>query len=166
MPNAHRVIVIDDNPDIHDDFRKILKRGDNEAAKSALAALESSLFDAPAVSPSDSTTFEIDTATQGAEGADKVEAAIREGRNYSIAFVDMRMPPGWDGVQTAREIIKRDPNIRIVICTAYSEYTPKDIAHSLTLQPGQLSFRRKPFDPTEMSRFASTLAASMPARGE
>src|SRR5262249_26151567 len=93
----HRILVIDDNPAIHDDFRKIL--GNGRAAHAALNEAEVLLFGEPAAS-SGQTNFEIDSAFQGTEGLEKVEKALQAGQPYAMAFVDVRMPPGWDGVET------------------------------------------------------------------
>src|SRR4051812_8704868 len=114
-----RVLVIDDMRSIHDDFRKILCTESTSPA--ALDAMESALFDGPIESRR--ITFEVDSAYQGQEGLAKVEVARREGRPYAVAFVDVRMPPGWDGVETIEKIWAVDPDVQIVICTAYSDYS-------------------------------------------
>ena len=82
---------------IHEDFRKILGRPSE--GDTVLDAVESALF-SEEVKPGqavEQSTFEIDSAFQGQEGLQKVEQALREGRPYAMAFVDVRMPPGWDG---------------------------------------------------------------------
>ncbi|MCI5212330.1 MAG: hybrid sensor histidine kinase/response regulator, partial [Candidatus Electrothrix sp. ATG2] len=71
-------------------------------------------------------------------------------------FVGIRMPPGWDGMKTARRIRKIDPNIEIVIVTAYSDRSREEIARSVgTLH--KLLFFRKPFDPDELMQVAVSL---------
>jgi len=67
--------------------------------------------------------FEIDSAFQGQEGLAKVQHALNEGRPYAMAFVDVRMPPGWDGIETISRIWKMYPELQVVICTAYSDYS-------------------------------------------
>src|ERR1043166_1309827 len=96
-PN-HRILIIDDNPSIHSDFRDILcpARPANAAAKQVEAALFDE-EDEPAVAQ---IAFELDSAFQGQEGLKKVETALAEERPHVLAFVDVRMPPGWDGVET------------------------------------------------------------------
>ena len=93
-PN-HRILVIDDNQAIHDDLRKILMGG--LKAQQRLQEDEAILFDVEAVPV---TRFEIDSAYQGHEGLAKLEDSLAQGRPYALAFVDIRMPPGWDGVET------------------------------------------------------------------
>src|ERR1700730_14737199 len=91
-PNAtRRILVIDDNPAIHEDFRKILCMDRTSASK--LESAESLLFGAPE-SRDSQLLFEIDSAHQGQEGLARVYHAIQEGHPYSMAFVDVRMPPG------------------------------------------------------------------------
>ena len=91
-----RVLVVDDNASIHDDFRKILQSG-KEAQ--ALADARMSLFGGePLLSAL--VQFELNYADQGPAALALVEMARREGRPYAVAFVDMRMPPGWDGLET------------------------------------------------------------------
>ena len=71
--------------------------------------------------------YEVDVALQGVVGVEMVKAALNSGRPYSVALIDMRMPPGIDGLETAREIRRIDPNIFIVFVTAYSDTTIEQI---------------------------------------
>ena len=66
--------------------------------------------------------FEIDLALQGKEGLQRVQQALAEGRPYAMAFIDVRMPPGWDGIETTGRIWRVDPDLQVVICTACSDY--------------------------------------------
>src|ERR1051325_1173426 len=97
MNPKHRIIIIDDNHAIHEDFRKILCPAAISSASDSLAA---SLFDDETPVPASDSPFEVDLAWQGQEGLEKVRSALAEGRPYALAFVDGRMPPGWDGVET------------------------------------------------------------------
>ena len=97
-PTNRRILVIDDNPSIHDDFRKILGPIDARLADE-LDADEAALFgDAPEAAHM--LSFEIDSAFQGQEGLARVCAALEAGKPYALAFVDARMPPGWNGLET------------------------------------------------------------------
>ncbi|MDB5327474.1 MAG: hypothetical protein JWM57_3043, partial [Phycisphaerales bacterium] len=110
----YRVLVIDDNRAIHDDFRKILGQGNTDAAAD-LSSVEDAIFGGTTPAPviASGGTFEVDSSYQGQEGFAAVEKARRDGRPYAVAFVDMRMPPGWDGLRTVREIWRCDPDINI-----------------------------------------------------
>ena len=111
-----RILVIDDNPAIHGDFQKILCPDD---APSAVAAYDVSLF-GDAQAPTIDTMFEMDSAYQGQEGCAKVEQALAEKRPYSMAFVDGRMPPGWDGLETIVHLWKAYPELQVLSC--HDEY--------------------------------------------
>ena len=124
IPNHRRILVIDDTESIHGDFHKIL--GKKAPDTVVLDDLESSLFgDNPASKIQEQ--FKIDDAFQGQDGLERVKQSLASEQPYSLAFVDMRMPPGWDGVETVEQIWKTDPNLQIVICTAYSDYSWEEI---------------------------------------
>jgi PAS domain S-box-containing protein len=140
-----RVLVIDDNRAIHDDFRKILAPA--TAAATALDATESAVFGEPA-SPVLQTQFEIASAYQGQEGVLLVKEALEAGMPFAMAFVDVRMPPGWDGVETTLRIWDLDPNLQVVLCTAYSDYSWGEMFEKLGRRDGLLILK-KPFDAVE-----------------
>ena len=149
---SHRLLVIDDNPRIHEDIRKILCPA---AAPTDLAEDEAALF-GEAVPVSQLSQFEIDSAYQGQEGLAFVEKALAEGKPYSMAFVDVRMPPGWDGVETIQNIWQRYPELQVVICTAYSDHSWDDIIRKLG-KSDSLVILKKPFDNVEVLQLAHAL---------
>jgi two-component system, NtrC family, sensor kinase len=153
-PNR-RILVIDDNPAIHDDFRKSL--GCYTARPpAALLDLEAQLFgDASPVVP-DEQPFEVVSALQGSAGLGQLIEAISEGKPFALAFVDIRMPPGWDGVETIERLWKVDPDLQVVICSAYSDYTGDDIRHRLGDTDGLLILK-KPFDTAEVTQVAHAM---------
>src|SRR5436305_1864694 len=155
QPHNHRILIIDDNPSIHEDFRKILGPADAKLAEE-LDATEASLFGDHAGSSS-AQNFRIDSAFQGQEGLQKVRAACAEGAPYAVAFVDVRMPPGWDGIETISRIWKEFPDLQIVICTAYSDYSWDEIAKSIG-NSDQMLVLKKPFDNVEVLQMAHALS--------
>jgi len=153
-----RIMVIDDSNDVQEDFKKILikSKKDHDAA---FSELDKNLFgDASAENEEDKilSNFTIDTASQGKEGFEKIAAAFNAGKPYALAFVDIRMPPGMDGVQTIKEIWRVDPNIQIVICTAYSDYSWEQTIHELG-QTDNLLILKKPIDSIAVRQLASAL---------
>jgi len=148
-----RILIIDDNRAIHDDFTKIL--GPGEAPDSKLAAIEDELFGETAP-PVAKEGFEISSAYQGQDALELVRGAEAEGRPFAMAFVDVRMPPGWDGVETISRIWEVSPNLQTVICTAYSDYSWEQIIGRLG-KSDRLLILRKPFDPVEVQQFACNL---------
>lgn len=147
-----RILLIDDNPSIHEDFRKILIGGE---AGEELRAIEESFFGEAEENPL-RLDFDLDSAHQGAEGFELVQKAVNEGRPFALAFVDMRMPPGWDGLTTIEKIWEIDPELQVVICSAYSDHSWPDICERLG-QTDQLLILKKPFDNAEVSQLALAL---------
>jgi PAS domain S-box-containing protein len=159
---APRILVVDDNPSIHEDFDKILRPGDAATTQaSLLSEAEALLFGSAAsgafpVPAGTGRSFDLAHAMQGQEGLAQVQAALAEGRPFSVAFIDMRMPPGWDGLETAARILSVDPGIQIVICTAYSDYSWDEIRSRLGVPDGLLILK-KPFDVVEVLQIAHNL---------
>jgi PAS domain S-box-containing protein len=145
-----RILVIDDNHSIHDDFRKIL--ASSSAPTPAVGTAEAALF-GPSPDAVRQTVFEVDSAYQGQDGLLLVEKALTAGRPYAMAFVDVRMPPGWDGVETTRRIWEIDPDLQIVLCTAYSDYSWDEMFAKLGQHDGLLILK-KPFDAVEALQLA------------
>lgn len=156
IPASHtnrRVLVVDDNPTIHEDFRKILAKP--APGNTQLESLESAFFDAQEASTSPEG-FEIESAFQGEEGLSKVQHAVDHGLPYAVAFVDMRMPPGWDGVETIARLWKVDPSLQVVICTAYSDYSWEEILRNIGNR-NNVAVLKKPFDNIEVLQLCETL---------
>jgi len=175
-PRARRILVIDDNPSIHADFRKILTAA-GPARGGNLEALEATIFGSsprragepprsahPGATPSPASLprarggppqFTVDFASQGPEGLEAVRRMVKVSTPYALAFVDMRMPPGWDGIETSARIWEADPAIKIVICSAYSDYSWHEVVKRLN-RPG-LRLLQKPFDTKDVLDLAWTL---------
>jgi len=149
------ILIIDDNQEIHKDFIKILTRNPNVGRKE-LSELESQIFGTEQVVKDTLPLFKIDTASQGQEGVEKIIKAKQEGRSYALAFVDVRMPPGWDGVETIKHIWEIDPDMQIVICTAYSDYTWEETIDQLG-QKENLLILKKPFDNVAVRQLSCAL---------
>jgi EAL domain-containing protein (putative c-di-GMP-specific phosphodiesterase class I)/FixJ family two-component response regulator len=156
-----RVLVIDDNTAIHDDFRKILSP--SRLSEAALDEFESMLFGQTEQRPAQAA-FELEFATQGEQGAEMVGRARAENRPYAVAFVDVRMPPGMDGIDTTARIWRLDPDIQIVICTAYSDHTWEQILKKLG-RSDRLVVLKKPFDNIEVLQLADTLTQRWQSAG-
>ena len=150
---SHRILVIDDNASIHEDFHKILMKANSQSNN--LHDMESALFGSETQTMI-SSAFEIDCASQGKEGLAMVREAIAEGRPYALAFVDGRMPPGWDGIETISHIWKGSPDLQIVLCTAYSDYSWQEIRRVLG-ETDSLLILKKPFDNVEVLQLAHAL---------
>jgi CheY-like chemotaxis protein len=154
-----RILLIDDNPSIHSAMRKVLQRV--SATPSALDDMEAMLFgemtDEPHSDiPRDGRAFEVESAYQGQEGLRLVEKAVAAGRPYALAFVDVLMPPGWDGIETIENIWKVDPDLQIVICTAHTSLSWSEISSRLGPSDSWLVVK-KPWDVIEVVQMAHAL---------
>ncbi len=147
--NNHRILVIDDNRAIHDDFRKILITShaprDLEEDEAVLFGETNAQFQLP--------IFEIDSAYQGQEGLNLIEKSLLEEKPYALAFVDVRMPPGWDGIETTCKIWEKYPDLQVVICTAYSDYSWEEMLRTLGYSD-RMVILKKPFDNIEVLQLA------------
>jgi two-component system, NtrC family, sensor kinase len=150
-PENRRILLVDDLPSIHEDFRKILCPPTDTTDFDADEAL---LFGQPASAAS--IRFEADSALQGAEALEKVRASLLTGRPYALAFIDMRMPPGWDGVETVERLWQVDPRLQIVFCTAFSDYVWTDVLTRLDARD-RLLILKKPFATVEVHQLANAL---------
>jgi len=156
-PGSSRILIIDDNRAIHEDIRKIL--GGNPASTGEVELIEAEAILLGASSAhEDREVFDIDSAYQGREGVEMATRALAEARPYCLAFVDMRMPPGWDGLETIERLWEVDANLQVVICSAHSDYDWLEVVHNLG-HSDQLLVLRKPFEPIEAIQCATALAS-------
>jgi CheY-like chemotaxis protein len=139
-----RLLIVDDNPSIHNDVRKILC---SDPADDTLRAMEAALFDElPDERPG--ASFRVDSANHGEDGVEMARQAIDEGDPYLLAVVDMRMPGGWDGLETIEHLWQVDHHVQTLICTAYSDYTWPEICQRLG-NADRLRMIKKPFGSQE-----------------
>jgi two-component system NtrC family sensor kinase len=150
----NRILIIDDNPSIHNDIRKILSSAElrNASLEEAKAAVLGATPPAP-----QGYSFVIDSAFQGEEGYEMARRAFEMGQPYALAFVDMRMPPGWDGMETLGELWRIDPTLQVVVCTAYSDYSWGEIVREIG-KSANMVILKKPFDNIEVLQLAHALA--------
>ena len=147
-----RILLVDDNVDIHKDFQKILY----SVNTSIVDEKEAFLLGLPQKDKEDLQNYKIDSAYQGQEALELVQKALLEGEPYSLAFIDMKMPPGWDGIETIKRIWEVDPYIQMVICSAYSDHSWEEITHELG-NSDNLLILKKPFEVIEIYQLASAL---------
>ena len=149
-----RILVIDDNESIHKDFKAILCGGDLDT--SSIDKVEATIFGGKKPKTQTTTSFDVSSAYQGKEGLEMICKAVDEGRPYAMAFVDVRMPPGWDGIETIQRVWKEYSDLQVVICTAYSDYQWHEIVKKLG-ESEKLLILKKPFDNMEVHQLACAL---------
>lgn len=146
------ILVVDDNPSIHEDFKKILI---SKKESKNLNELKSSLFDE---SKTDllMNTYTIDSAMNGAQALAMVENSFLQKKRYALIFMDVVMPIGWDGIETTRRVWEVDPDVQVVICSAFSDYSWEAIVEKLGVNDNFLILK-KPFEKIEISQIACCL---------
>jgi diguanylate cyclase (GGDEF)-like protein/PAS domain S-box-containing protein len=152
---AFRVLVVDDDASIRATYRHILQPPPSE-----LGGLEALISGAGETDESENL-FQVVEADQGETAVDLQRGALDQGVRYQIAFIDMRMPPGWDGMRTAIALRAQDPSIYIVIATAFSDYDVNALQHALE---HDVVLLRKPFNQEEVYQLARTLCQSWETR--
>jgi signal transduction histidine kinase len=151
--NQRKILVVDDNPDIHSDFQTILMSDDSTEN---LDQLEAEIFGSSREPIRPTHEYLLSFALQGQQALEMVDDALAADDPFHLAFIDMRMPPGWNGLETIERIWQRDPDIQIVLCTAYSDYSWEEIENRLH-RTDNLLILKKPFDVSEVAQMASTL---------
>lgn len=142
---------------MHDAYRRTLGVCQVEPARNALAAMASELFaDRETDDSAQEAGFRLNHATQGLDAVAMVQQALREGDPYRVAFIDIRMPPGIDGKETAKRIRAIDPEINLVIVTGYSDYSPIEISRAAG-PIDKIFYITKPFEVNEISQTARAL---------
>jgi signal transduction histidine kinase/DNA-binding response OmpR family regulator len=149
-----RILIVDDNPAIHQDFRKILDS--DSAATSQLDDLAASLFGSDETKTSRRKSFRIEYAFQGLEAIEKIQKALEASDPFWLVFMDVRMPPGLDGIETLERIQAITPELQSVLCTAYSDHSWETIA-SRVGENDSLVILKKPFESIEVLQLAHAL---------
>jgi len=160
---AIRVLIADDEAGVRDAYRQILVETDMSGETAVFHNLRERLFTKNAMEQPMKKLFRSSTFLPVfCEGAEAAVAAVRDAiaadEPFAVAFLDMRMPPGPDGVWAAARIRELDPAIEIVLCTAYSDVDPADLG-SVVPPEEKLSYLQKPFHPHEIRQMAISLAS-------
>ena len=162
---SRRILVIDDTPSLLEDYKKILLEKKTNQEKNDLSKLENQLFnDLGPVSQNNFSEkvkfnykFELVTADSGTQGFELCRKAVDEKNPFHLAFVDMRMPSGWNGIETIKAIDKIDKNIHFVLCTAYDDLTWHEIVNQRLEGQDRILLLKKPFDYSEVWQLAVAL---------
>jgi CheY-like chemotaxis protein len=148
-----RILLVDDTETIHEDFRKVLK-SESPGPGAASFQDDRAAFFGEEETVTSGESFDMDSATQGQQAHQMVKTALAESRPYAMAFVDVRMPPGWDGIETIEHLWSVDPDLQVVICTAYSDYSWDQIVERMG-NTDRLLILKKPFDAIEVTQMGA-----------
>ncbi|MEN6489761.1 MAG: diguanylate cyclase, partial [Smithella sp.] len=156
-PDPIRILIADDEAGIRDSYREILQSQRDKVVNQRLSDLRSRLFNkASQIQSDDSEVFDLVLCSSAEEAVSAVEDANRKGNPFAVVFLDMRMPPGPDGVWAATHIRELDPFLDIVVVTAYSDIDPEEISRRVPPR-GSLFYLQKPFHPHEIRQLAVAL---------
>lgn len=149
-----RILIVDDEPAMHDSYRRCFAPA---ARDETLQAMANELFgdEGPEAEPTDA--FEFVHHDQGLDAVAAIERARAEGRPFAVAFIDIRMPPGIDGRETARRIRRADPDVNLCIVTGYSDFSPLEITR-VAGPADKIFYIAKPFEVHEVRQTATALA--------
>lgn len=160
MSPPSRILVADDEAAILEIYEDaLLDDPDDDAETAALDDLEEALFGGSPQHPT-GVRFELVTCRQGDEAVEAVARSQRDGRPFCVAFLDMRMPPGMDGLETAERIRELDPEINIAIVTGFSD-APFETIRKRVPPADRIFFFVKPFQLIELNQFATALCTKL-----
>ncbi len=164
MENNKRILIVDDQKDLCEQLSKLLLRaGKANETLSLVQQMRAKLLGAKAEKePEDERDaenhYEVEVAHRGEEAVAKIAKSLDDGNPFALIFLDMRMPPGWDGLQTAKKIRELDKNVELVIMTAFADHDQKQIADEVG-HPHKLLYIKKPFQAEEIFQLALSLTA-------
>ncbi len=162
MGRNQRILIVDDQEDLREQLAKLLVNhghpGKTAQVVQSMRARLMGLDVATPEKPSNLPKYDIDVASQGQDAFEMVKAAVENKAPYAVMFTDMRMPPGWDGMETAQKVREIDKNIEIVIMTAYADYGQDEISSAIGT-PEKLLYIKKPFQVEEIYQLALSLTA-------
>ena len=166
MKNRQRILLVDDDESIHEDIESVLSINKNNSDME-LRQMEDDLFGSSTIEPEvlSETIYDIDHAYQGEEAIQMVDDAQKAGDPYSLVFMDVRLPPGMDGIEAIQRIWEDHPYTEMVICTAFRDYSWDQIVRNLG-NTDNLLFLKKPFDITALKQTALTLTTKWDLRRE
>lgn len=154
--HKYRILAVDDEIEILESIQNTLQPSDeNNPIKELYLKAHEIYNDAPAYD--NSSPYELTTCQQGDKAVEIVKKSLEEGKPFALAFVDIRIPPGPDGVWTARQLHDLDPAMNIVIITAFSDVSPSVISKHFTT-PARLFYIQKPFHSDEIRQLADALS--------
>jgi diguanylate cyclase (GGDEF)-like protein len=153
-----RILIVDDEPAMHDSYRRsFAPQGADTGALDAMAAELFGDDDDGAPAPEEPAAFALTHCMQGLDAVAAVRQALADDDRFAVAFIDVRMPPGIDGKETATRIRALDPDINLVIVTGYSDFSPIEISKAAG-PADKIFYIAKPFEVAEVTQMAGALA--------
>ncbi len=156
-----RILVVDDDLSVIAAYRHVLE-GDahrrHVPARPAASLDEEELFGEDETSIADQMTWRVHFVDQGEDAVGAVKSSLKSGDRFRVVFLDVRMPPGMDGYETAGQLRQLDPDLHIVVVSAYSDYDEEDMLQ-VAGPAERFSFLPKPVWPDQLLAKARELCA-------
>ncbi|WP_022662264.1 hybrid sensor histidine kinase/response regulator [Paucidesulfovibrio longus] len=149
--NVYRLLAVDDEAGMLTLYQDILELG--ESAPLPLAAAAEGRV---APHPTGGLRFELTICEDGRDAVRAVQEALAQDAPFAVALVDVRLRSGPDGVWTAEAIRQVDPDLEIVMVTAYTDVSLEELNRRIP-PPGKLLYLQKPFRPQELRQLAISL---------
>lgn len=137
-----KVLVADDDERVLECYREAFGDVEQTNQMRVLDVLAAELFDTNKRLESQ-PRFVCVACNQGSDAIRAVEAARIEGAPFDVVILDIRMPPGIDGVEAGSQIRERDPDVEIIFVTGYSD-VPFDELQRRVPPPIHLHYFHKP----------------------
>jgi CheY-like chemotaxis protein len=151
-----RILVADDDEMVLDCYRDAFLATENESTSVKLRSLSAELFD-EGIQESESPNFKVVSCTQGEEAVDLAAQAARDGKPFDVVILDIRMPPGIDGVEAGSQIRNMDPDVEIIFVTGYSDI-PRDDLERRVPPPAKMHYFNKPLSFLDLAETVVGLA--------
>ena len=150
-----RVLIADDDEHILDAYKEAFSVPDATCEVKALDALAAELFDPKAVE-ADEPYFEVVACSQGDDAITLAQKAANDGDPFDVVILDVRMPPGIDGVEAGSQIRKLDPDVEIVFVTGFSDIPLEELQRRVP-PPMKLHYFSKPLSFTQLAHDVATM---------
>jgi len=152
------ILIVDDDPNVRAAYQKILGGAVAVMPNAELVAARQALFGPGATDPGNAPRLVLEVCASGEAAIAVQRERQAAGSAFAMAFVDMRMPPGIDGIATIQALWQLDPDLQVVLATAYSDVPWDEVVRRLG-HCDRLLILKKPFDPIEAQQLAHSLRA-------
>lgn len=137
-----RLLVADDDVNVLRCYQKAFASPQASSGEATLASLSNELFGVEGERPQQ-PVFDIVACSQGDEAVERVIEAAERRLPFDAVILDIRMPPGINGLEAGRSIRKLDPHVPIVFVSGYADVSKDELMQSV-LPASRLHYFRKP----------------------
>ena len=150
-----RVLIADDDELVLDCYRSAFNEGESSSHQETIVELEAELFDSATV-VAEQPRFEVVACTQGDDAISLAEKAANDGSPFDVVILDVRMPPGIDGVETGSRIRALDPDVEIVFVSGFSDVPIEELQRRVP-PPLKLHYFNKPLSFSQLAHDVASM---------